>query len=124
MSKTFEPSEELKKLQLSIAKLSKASPDMPGGGMDSETEDDDMEEELANIKYALSSLGSYLKYLEEAQYRMSESMYKHNDGHMPKLSAGAMKKLLKVCGMDEDYEVAKKVIYASDSSKAIRATIS
>ena len=97
---------------------------MPGGGMDSETEDDDMEEELANIKYALSSLGSYLKYLEEAQYRMSESMYKHNDGHMPKLSAGAMKKLLKVCGMDEDYEVAKKVIYASDSSKAIRATIS
>lgn len=56
-----------------------------------------------------------INFLREDYYRLSDEIWKHKmDGHLPKLEgAGQMKKALKALGLDEDYEVQKKVIYAS-----------
>lgn len=44
------------------------------------------------------------------------SLNKHKQGHLPELTASAMTKLLKTCGMDGDYSVQPKVIYASNGA--------
>ncbi len=107
---SFKPSKELEQLKLSVAALTEKK----------ESNANDIE----YMKNALSSMYSYVYAMEENFYNLSSKLYSHaQDGHLPKLTPGSMKKLLKTCGMDEDYEVAKRVIYANENKTGLSARI-
>jgi hypothetical protein len=107
---TFKPSKELEQLKLSVAALTEKK----------ESNANDIE----YMKNAMSGMYNYIYAMEENFYNLSSKLYSHaQDGHLPKLTPGSMKKLLKTCGMDEDYEVAKRVIYANDNKSGMSARI-
>jgi hypothetical protein len=108
MNKNFTISSELESLKLKL--LVKAD-DM------SEGEKDGKEEEL---KSKFEALYNYISYLEKRMWENSsyanEWQYKHQEGHLPKLQAGGIEKLLKAAGESENFDVIKRVVYASDKN--------
>lgn len=69
----------------------------------------------------MEMMGSLYGYMQDIASNLRKSvcatqdaLYSHSSaGHLPALSPGQMKKMLENCGAHEDYEVAKRVIYAS-----------
>jgi len=69
---------------------------------------------MEDIRWINERIGS----LRDELYRLWDDLYNHkHNGHIPAINgAKAMNKALKSLGLDEDYEVERKVIYASDGS--------
>lgn len=61
----------------------------------------------AIFDYFQRSIGRLADYI----FAIEDELYRHKEGHIPKLNAGAMQKLLKSVGLDDSYEVKKPVIY-------------
>jgi hypothetical protein len=108
MNKNFTISSELESLK---SKLLVKADDM------GEVAKDDKEEEL---KSKFEALYNYITYLEKRMWENSsyanEWQYKHQEGHLPKLQAGGIEKLLKAAGEDQNYSVQKRVVFASDKN--------
>lgn len=63
----------------------------------------------------LRYLHDRITYLREEISNLRQTHYEHLDGHLPKIvGAAALTKALKAIGMDGDYEVKKRTIYAND----------
>ena len=64
---------------------------------------------LDGWQYTISNLREWISYVDR-------DLYKHtSDGHFPKIpSATAMKKVIEINKLGEEYKVAEKVVYASD----------
>lgn len=82
--------------------------------------DEKKDDEFASVCSQLCSEINYLhgridrafEYVSENYNDFSTRLYNHADGHIPKLSAGQIKKLLEAVGAQDDYEVIKKPVYA------------
>lgn len=109
MNKNFSISSELEALKAKL--LVKAD------GIGGEDEKDDKEEEM---KARFEALYSYITYLEKRLWEVSSSnndwQWKHQEGHLPKLQAGGIEKLLKAAGESENFNVVKKTVLAFDKS--------
>lgn len=109
MNKNFSVSSELEALK---AKLLVKADDMGGEG--------EKDEEKEEMKMRFEALYNYITYLEKRLWEISSSnndwQWKHQEGHLPKLQAGGIEKLLKAAGEDKNFSVQKKIIYASDKS--------
>jgi len=72
------------------------------------------EENAGQIDYIYSmmqNMYSYLSYIESSLYKYE---MEHSVGHLPPIEgASAMSKALKTLGLDGDYQVEKRTIYAS-----------
>lgn len=67
----------------------------------------------SDVEYLEMRLG----YLRDSLDYFRETFYEHLQGHLPKITgAGQLTKALKVLGLDGDYEVQKKTIYANDGT--------
>lgn len=110
MNKNFSVSSELEELK---AKLLAKADDM---GAEKEGEDDKEDE----MEMRFEALYNYITYLEKRLWEVSSSnndwQWKHQEGHLPKLQAGGIEKLLKAAGEDQNFSVQKKIIYAFDKS--------
>ena len=73
---------------------------------------------LADLQNAFSYFNDRIRYVNDQMNSLWTSLYEHtSQGHLPKLAGAAqMEKALKALGLDGDYEVQKRVIYASDGS--------
>lgn len=68
----------------------------------------------SDIAWLAQRVDSLSQSIQQIWSSLAEHM---TDGHLPKIEgAGNMEKALKALGLNGDYEVAKKVIYASDGS--------
>jgi hypothetical protein len=74
------------------------------------------EDKHEEMEEKFEALYSYLRYLESQVYGSNDRLYMHEEGHLPKLGGSAVKRLLDVAGVGEDYEVKRKTIYASDKN--------
>jgi hypothetical protein len=75
-----------------------------------------------NNDEVISSIAQSLSYLRDQVWNMEDRMYefmwKHEDGHLPKItSASAMEKLLAAAGMENDFEVGKKYVSVASDRK-------
>lgn len=72
-------------------------------------------------------LSSQIDTIRQDYWDLWNQLYDHmNNGHIPQIvGAEAMQKALKVLGLDGDYQVQPKVIYASNGKpEAVQLTIS
>ncbi len=107
-------SENLKKLDVSLAslesKIKENKDKLSKAGMDDKDKDEMMKMMDSMYGYIYDVASS----LRSSIYAIDETLYKHSQaGHLPPLSPGGMKKLLEVCGENENYEVQKKIVWAS-----------
>ena len=69
------------------------------------------------INCMMSSVYSMIDNCHARISKMDDYYYKmlseHYQGHLPKLTPSQLNAVLKTCGADEDYEVAKRMIFAS-----------
>lgn len=81
-------------------------------------------DEDKDSKDVMQSMYSYMDYISKNMWnemdsmrnyisRLEGSMYEHGQNHLPKLTAGQMKKVLDMCGASEDYEIKKPALYMS-----------
>ena len=86
----------------------------------------DEEDVDKKIYSALSEFAEY--FMREMQWQVNwltseidylySMMYEHKQGHLPKVnSPSQMEAALKVLGLDGDYDVMKKVVYAKNGMK-------
>lgn len=70
------------------------------------------------LECGIKCLYDELKYVYNYIYRLEEELYKHkNDGHVPKIpSTTAMKKVIDILGLSDEYKVEPKVIYSSNGT--------
>ena len=63
----------------------------------------------------IAYLHQRIDWMRESVNDIREMFWQHQEGHIPKIvGATAMTKALKALGLDGDYDVAKKTIYAND----------
>ncbi len=68
-------------------------------------------------KYDCEILNDRINYLREDLNYIRQELYNHYEGHIPKiLGPTAMAKALKALGIDGDYQVQPRYIYASDGT--------
>jgi hypothetical protein len=90
-----------------------------------EKEDDEKEKikyQIENLQYGLdyvlSRLKDEMKYVYEEIQWVYRELREHKEGHLPPInSASQMSKAVDALGLSDEYEVAKKVIYASDGGR-------
>jgi len=65
-----------------------------------------------------SHINSNAEYIHDRINRLQQALYSHTEkGHLPPIEgAGRMQKALKAVGLDDDYQVQKKTIYADDGT--------
>ncbi len=73
-------------------------------------------------KQQIDSLYSYInmldRYNNESIARLWNRIYEHESGHLPKIQTPSqMKNAISVLGLSEDYEVQKRIVYASQNGK-------
>ena len=76
------------------------------------------------IEQKLMSLANYLlnRQSEMFDYTMRQvdllwtAVYAHSEGHLPKLTPSALTKLIKTAGMDDDYVVVPRQIWANNTA--------
>lgn len=80
-------------------------------------------DEDSEYKSGLKEIYKYMDYLSNSMYeymsKLESNLYEHKDGHLPKLTAGQMEKLLESCGASGDYEIKKPTVYVSKTNKGI-----
>ena len=64
----------------------------------------------------MDNINAQIRYVHQRLDYLSNDLHNHFDAHLPKLTAGQLEKLLKAAGASDDFEVRKKVIYASVKS--------
>jgi len=112
--------EELKELQAKITELqAKIQAKLPVAKADdmAEPEGEEKEEEMCSkedlyeaYSYMYQMIDNVWKYMD----RLQEVQYEHTIGHLPKLTATQLKKVLDKCGLSEDFDVKPLVtVYAS-----------
>jgi hypothetical protein len=80
--------------------------------------DEDINSVIGLVYDLVGYCHSRIDSLGSRMYAVSDEIYSHaNAGHLPKLNAGPMNKLLKVAGIDDSYEAAKKNVYCASASK-------
>jgi len=68
-----------------------------------------------------NSMHTMANYLHQRIDNLHDKHYTHaNVGHLPPLGPGEMNKVLKTCGLDESYTVAKKNVSCASSNKNVR----
>jgi hypothetical protein len=82
-------------------------------------EGDDMEEMIKKeLDYVHQRIRNLYSYVENLYNNILNQFYQHQQGHLPKMqSAEQLEKALKVLGLDKEYQVEKKTIYASQEDK-------
>lgn len=71
-----------------------------------------------DAEYYYSDLCRSLEYIKEEIYFLREKLYQHIEkGHIPPVKSGEqLDRIIKLLGLDSDYEVKKEKIYASDGT--------
>lgn len=111
----------IEKLQQSFAAEKKKYEESKGYGADTEVKDDPMYNMMRYMDESLSYLYKRIYAVEDGMY---EYQAKHGKNHLPPLTPTAMAKMLKSCGMEEDYEIIKPTINMSRASKDAKGNIS
>src|SRR4051812_2410221 len=79
--------------------------------------DPSADQKMGNMVDMLCSrMDRMFSYVNNNLDNIYSNLQKHNTGHMPPLTPTALGKLLKNCGMEGDYQVQPKVIYASNGA--------
>lgn len=73
------------------------------------------EEVDQRIYHLYNYMDRFMSDMYSAIDRLYESQWKHEDGHLPKLTAGQTEKLFKMVGAENDYNVVKPTVYVSAS---------
>lgn len=74
-------------------------------------DDTDKEREM---RWAIEDLSYEVKYALAQMNYLYGALENHYDGHLPPIvGAGKLEKALKALGMDDDYEVKKRAIFAN-----------
>lgn len=102
---------ELQEIRASVEQLSKQYKELKG-----QSTGDDKVRELEDMIFRIADyLHARLSYLEDDIYSW---ISKHSVNHVPSLKiASQMEKFLKVCGMDNDFEIIKPTIRVSNASR-------
>lgn len=75
--------------------------------------DDRMDKMMDYMMRRMDAMAQHMwSYIDD----MYEWRSKHGVGHLPAMTPSAMSKMLKVCGMDGDYEVMPRPLYASHNA--------
>lgn len=74
-------------------------------------------DEIYDIIY--KCLDQEVRYIYDSIRYLREELYDHKEGHLPKMSFDHLKRALETLGMDDEYELKKKVIYADVGDFAI-----
>ncbi len=112
-------SDSVKKLEdiLASVKTSKRFYVKADGDMGAEEEPEVSYEDFQQVKWAVESMKAYMQEWGNSLRYLREELYKHQEGHLPKItSPGQMAAALKALGMDKDYEVQKRMVFADDGS--------
>ncbi len=111
------PEERFQRLESSIKEISDKLPKAPKELAIAYCVDVEAATVPAASKSDVEYLESRLRWMQEDLNYVREMYYKHMEGHLPKIvGATAMQKALKAIGLDGDYEVEKKTIYANDGT--------
>lgn len=127
--------EEIIKLQTSYAaiqeKWKKIKADMPVNpakpAQDDDGDNPDMEDMMDMMKEMNDNMNARMGYVWNAISSLRDSHQQHhknldqhmNIGHMPKMTAGQLQKVLDKCGMAGDFNVEKPTIYASTNGRKL-----
>lgn len=120
--------EEIVKLQTSFADISKkykenmADMSMPDKEMNPKNGDMQkmMRDMMDNMDARMGYVWNAISSLEDRHYQHEKDFGQHkNIGHLPKMTAGQLSKILKTCGMADDFEVEKPTIYASTNGRKL-----
>ena len=78
-----------------------------------------VEKSCCDCEYDIKYLKSELQYLYRYISDVESALYKHKDsGHLPPIpGAGKMQEILEILNLQDDFEVEKKEIYASNGKK-------
>ena len=92
------------------------------GPMEDEDPLSDLRDDLIEVMYQMcGSLRSQIYATQDMHYsycnEVAGKFDNHKTGHLPPLTPSAMGKVLKSCGMDGDYNVAKPTLTCSASEK-------
>lgn len=117
--------EELKELQAKIVELqAKIKAKLPVAKADdmAKPENEDKEEEMCSkedLYEAYNYMYQMIDNVWQYMYKLQDAQWSHqNSGHLPKLSATQLKKVLDKCGLSEDFDVKPLVtVYASRQGK-------
>jgi hypothetical protein len=80
---------------------------------------DMQDEKMQRMCNQMDSLANYVGYVHSYASRVEDALSQHcsTANHIPPISGpGMMRKVLKALGMDSDYEVKSRMIYASDKN--------
>lgn len=103
--------DKLKELQASFTKINAEFKQV--FGLDNQTKDKvpSYNEEMDRMaKYVYNCMNN----MQQQIYAAQDMHYRHQEGHLPKLTPSAMNKMLKVAGLDGDYVAKPKQIYSSN----------
>lgn len=124
--------EEIEKRKANLEKLEasvKILADMGAGSGEGEDEGEDKIEELEdkceNLLYGLRYALEEIQYLTRLVAYCEEELYKHeSNGHLPSVkSAEQMKRAVSALGLDDEYDVQKRTIYASTNGSVAKMVI-
>lgn len=111
------PEERFNRLESSIKEVQAKLPQAPKELAIAYCADVAVEVVPAVSKSDIDYLESRLRWMQEDLNYVRTMYYNHMEGHLPKIvGATAMQKALKAIGMDGDYQVEKKTIYANDGT--------
>lgn len=80
--------------------------------------DEDIDDVVGLVYDLVGYCHSRIDSMSNRIYNVADEMWSHAEkGHLPPLNAGAMNKMLKVAGLDDSYEAAKKNVYCASASK-------
>lgn len=69
----------------------------------------------SNLDYMYRMISSMEGKMWESEARMHENLWKHLEGHLPPIkSSEQMERAIDALGLGEEFQVAKKTIYASN----------
>lgn len=80
---------------------------------------------MNQVYSSMEYMNSRMENLWSALYKSEEKMYSHaQEGHLPSLTPSQLKALLAAAGADEDYDVAKRTIWAAKRGNEVIVTAS
>lgn len=112
--------EDFEKLQQSFATEKKKYEESKGYSDTKQPSDDPMYNMMRYMDSSLSYIYDRINGMDNDFYDYKNT---HKNGHLPKMTPTAMAKMLKMCGMDEDYEIIKPTINMSKASVDKRGNI-
>lgn len=63
------------------------------------------------VYYLRNYIDSEIRYMHERMDRVMQNYHSHKDGHLPKLTAGQIQRLLELIGAEGDFDIVRPTIW-------------